>query len=145
MIWNEALKNVIEATGQKSTPGNGSDVLLARFFLVAVFGAGLVSLLLGVSPEKLAFCPCPFHLLTGIDCPGCGMTRACIALARGEIGRALQYNPLSIGLIIFAGAFALLPDRIRRFWRNLPDKIHVLFTASLLALILGFWAYRTLP
>jgi hypothetical protein len=135
----------MEAAGQKRAPGAGSDVLLARFFLLAMFGTGLVSLMFGVSPEKLAFFPCPFHSITGIHCPGCGMTRACIAIARGEIGQALQYNPFSLGLFIFAGAFALFPDRIRRFWSSLPGKTRTIYTGSLLALILGFWIYRILP
>jgi hypothetical protein len=145
VIRNEALKIAMGAIGRKSPPGTGSDVFLTRFFLVAILGAGLVSLLFGVSPGKLAFCPCPFYLLTGIHCPGCGMTRACIALARGEIGQALQYNPFSLGLIIFAGAFALFPDRSRRFWRSLTSRTRTLCTGSVLALILCFWIYRILP
>ena len=142
---NKALKSDKRTVLRTYISGMGSDVLLARFFLVAVLGAGLISLLFGPSPESMALCPCPFHSITGLKCPGCGMTRACIALARGDIHGALHYNPFSLGLLLFAGAFALFPDRIRRFWRSLTFRARTVCTGSMLALIFGFWVYRILP
>lgn len=38
--------------------------------------------------------PCVFYELTGLQCPGCGLTRAVLALARGEFASATQYNPM---------------------------------------------------
>jgi hypothetical protein len=38
---------------------------------------------------------CPFHLATGVPCPGCGTTRAALALARGDVLGALAFNPLA--------------------------------------------------
>lgn len=35
---------------------------------------------------------CPFKILTGFDCPGCGLTRATLALLRGDIKSSLHYN-----------------------------------------------------
>ncbi|MEJ2246292.1 MAG: DUF2752 domain-containing protein, partial [Acidobacteriota bacterium] len=90
MIRNEALKIMRATSIRGSTSGTGSDVLLARFFLVAVLGAGLASLFFGISPDSIALFPCPLHAITDIECPGCGMTRACIALARGDIPAALN-------------------------------------------------------
>lgn len=37
---------------------------------------------------------CPFALITGTACPGCGLTRATLALSRGEFGTALTFHPL---------------------------------------------------
>jgi hypothetical protein len=37
---------------------------------------------------------CPLRELTGLDCPGCGGTRALHALTRGDIGTALDHNVL---------------------------------------------------
>ena len=36
--------------------------------------------------------PCPFQYIFGIDCPGCGMTRAYISLLRLDLGRAFAYH-----------------------------------------------------
>lgn len=38
---------------------------------------------------------CPVALLTGIPCPGCGMTRALNALVRGDWAEAWLYHPIS--------------------------------------------------
>ena len=117
---------------------------LARIFLLAIPVAGAVSLLFGFSPETLSACPCPFHYITGIECPGCGMTRACIALGRGDIGHAFHYNPFSLGLVLFAGTFALFPKRIQSLWRDLSIKTRTAGTWLLLVIVLGVWIGRTL-
>ena len=41
-------------------------------------------------------------MLTGVPCPGCGGTRALIALLHGHFIEAIMTNPLSIVVIIFA-------------------------------------------
>ncbi|HOO57432.1 MAG TPA: DUF2752 domain-containing protein [bacterium] len=37
---------------------------------------------------------CLFKLIFGIECPGCGMTRAVSAVMHGNIAAAIEYNPL---------------------------------------------------
>jgi hypothetical protein len=44
--------------------------------------------------------PCPFHAITGLQCPGCGMGRALIALADMDLRAALRLNPFSIVLLL---------------------------------------------
>ena len=45
---------------------------------------------------------CPWHRLTGLPCPGCGTTRALVALLEGRPGFALTMNPLAtIGVVGF--------------------------------------------
>ena len=36
--------------------------------------------------------PCVFHKLTGLSCPGCGNSRALIALSHFELKKAAGYN-----------------------------------------------------
>ncbi len=49
---------------------------------------------------------CPFKLLTGIPCPGCGGLRAANVLLQGDVLEALYINPLSCVVMIF---LAILP------------------------------------
>ena len=37
---------------------------------------------------------CPIKELTGIPCPGCGMTRAYLSLLQGDISAAFAFHPL---------------------------------------------------
>ena len=49
--------------------------------------------------------PCLFHKITGLYCPGCGITRMLFALLRLDIYQAFRYNPwvflLLMGYIIY--------------------------------------------
>ncbi len=36
---------------------------------------------------------CPFRALTGLPCPGCGMTRAWISLLHGDLSAAFRFHP----------------------------------------------------
>jgi len=44
---------------------------------------------------------CPFKALTGILCPGCGMTRAFLALTEFDFVGAFHFNPFSLPLLVF--------------------------------------------
>lgn len=63
-----------------------------------VTAAGLIAgsgVLYTFSPTAHHFYPiCVFHAFTGLQCPGCGGTRALYQLLHLHIGQALQYNAL---------------------------------------------------
>jgi hypothetical protein len=64
---------------------------------------------------------CVFHRITGIDCPFCGMTRATLAIGRGDLRSALAFHPFApvvlaglvvlLGLIVAGRTEALLKGR----------------------------------
>lgn len=59
--------------------------------------------LAAVAVAALLFYRCPFKLITGLDCPGCGLTRAFCSILLGDFQAAVMYHPLS--LLIFAELF----------------------------------------
>ncbi len=50
---------------------------------------------------------CPIRRITGLECPGCGMTRACVMFVRGNFLDSLGYHlfgpAMMVGLGIAAG------------------------------------------
>lgn len=72
---------------------------------VALLGLGF---LFFVNPTAARwFPPCPFHVLTGLDCPGCGSLRALHSLLHLDVMRALSYNPLMCVCLPFLGGWWL--------------------------------------
>jgi hypothetical protein len=72
-------------------------------FGMAIVGAGAVVFFF--NPGTHGFYPvCQFHRLTGLNCPGCGATRALYALLHGNLPRALKDNSLFIFTIAFLAA-----------------------------------------
>ncbi len=49
------------------------------------------------SPNEISLFPkCPFLMLTGLECPGCGSQRALHSLFTLEFKEAFLYNPLAV-------------------------------------------------
>ena len=63
---------------------------------------------------------CPFFLLTGFFCPGCGSLRAYHQLLRGNVGVALGLNPLTV-LALPAMIYALATAWVAGY-RGLPPR-----------------------
>lgn len=61
--------------------------------------------------------PCLFTMILGLQCPGCGLKTAIVALIDGDLSRALTINPvapivLALMVLIFVhGARDLVPGR----------------------------------
>ena len=74
------------------------------FLSILATCAAIVSMLFFVDPARVSVYPtCPFHQLTGLDCPGCGSTRAAHALLHGRLVEALHFNALFVlSLPLFA-------------------------------------------
>ena len=58
--------------------------------------------------------PCPYKHYLGIDCPGCGMQRACIDLLNGEVVASfLAYPPLIPTIVMILYLIAHLIFKFR--------------------------------
>ncbi len=119
-------------------------------------GAGAVALLVALA---LRFFPLPagpensicfVRHFVGIPCPGCGLTRAFAALARGEWAQAVRLHPLAY---LFAGQFLFAwlawGDRVWRGNEWVSRRGLNLTLATDAALLLAVWIVRfsthTLP
>lgn len=51
--------------------------------------------------------PCVFKLMTGLNCPSCGVTRMGIAMMHGDFGLAFRYNQLLTVLMPFFAIYIL--------------------------------------
>ncbi|HCN78195.1 MAG TPA: hypothetical protein DIT13_13495 [Verrucomicrobiales bacterium] len=119
-------------------------VCRALLLMLAVIGAGY---LLG-----LPLWPCVFADVTGLPCPGCGMTRAASALLRGEWAEAWRFHPFAFAFAViglFAAAGAMLPRASAgalaakvEAW-EVKSRLTAIFLAVLLIFslmrVLGFW------
>ena len=77
-------------------------------------------------PARFPFPRCPFLLLTGLYCPGCGSQRAVHALLHGQVARAAGLNLLAAVLslpILALGA----ADGVRGWLRGRPERSVLLY------------------
>ena len=70
--------------------------------------AGAAAAVWYFDPTKAGFFPvCPLYSMTGLACPGCGMTRGFHALLHGDVLTALDYNALIPIFGLFIGYLLL--------------------------------------
>lgn len=51
---------------------------------------------------------CPFKMMTGLPCPGCGMTRSVVALLHGDPSASWFFHPLGSVFLLLVLAVALV-------------------------------------
>ena len=61
--------------------------------------------------------PCTFNKVTGLYCPGCGGTRATIALFRGQIIRSFRFHPFVLYGSVVGGWF-MISQTIQRISKD---------------------------
>ncbi|MBN9689983.1 MAG: DUF2752 domain-containing protein [Verrucomicrobia bacterium] len=105
-----------------------------------LMGLGLLLFLARVEPAGQGFFPrCWVYETIGIQCPGCGATRAVHALLNGEIERALRLNALFVSLLpllVWWGVRGLRGWWTGRWWRD--PFTHPIGLSTLAGLAVGF-------
>ena len=92
---------------------------------------------------------CPFHAITGIPCPGCGMTRGIVAGFEGRFADSVAYHPLALPLLALWTAWLLAGlfnrSRNRPFSAGFPDLASGRKGWALVALVLAVYGARLIP
>ena len=57
---------------------------------------------------------CPLRSITGIPCPLCGMTRACVAAVHGHLATSLAFSPGGILVVLLALTALIRPQLLMR-------------------------------
>jgi hypothetical protein len=97
----------------------------------------------GFMPSAFGY-TCPFKAITGLNCPGCGMSRAVHALAHGDVISALHFNALLLMVVPVLLYSWLAWFKSDRAGRPIPAPNLRLF-AFVMALIVVFGIVRNIP
>ena len=119
LCYNTFMK---ESTRSGSGSTNGKSSLLSGLLIGGAVAASAVL-------HHILKIPCVYRLLFGIECPGCGMTRAVISLSRLKLSEATSYNYMVWSLPLLA--VYLLTD-------GKPTKSKLANTLGLVTILIGF-------
>lgn len=91
---------------------------------------------------------CPTRTLLGLHCPGCGTTRACGALAHGDVAGAWRFNPALVlvglpllGWLVVSAIAALVTGR----WLRAPIALPPRAGWWIAALLIAYMVLRNVP
>jgi hypothetical protein len=90
---------------------------------------------------------CPWLLLTGTYCPGCGGLRAVNDLTNGDVVGAASSNLLFVGTLPLVGVLwaRTVADRWRGVTRSVSTRSAVVYAGLFLGVAVAFWVLRNLP
>lgn len=118
----------------------------ALWVTLAVLVLGLAAYKLRQDGGKDWMPGCFFRNHTGIECPGCGMTRGSTALLRGEFLKGFLYNP--VGMILFPLGIIGLGIEVIGWVRGKPLPFRLKpgrWGATVLAVVvISWWIVRNL-
>ncbi len=141
----------MEAAYMQGQGSNDAATWRERLFSLAFITTALAALvyvrLFNPSAPGAAIYPsCPFHTMTGLNCPGCGITRGLHQLLHGQFLSALNHNALLLLLLPILG-YALASNALVVIrGRGLPRPAMKSRYAHVLTWVLVvFWVLRNIP
>lgn len=120
-----------------------------KYLLLVVFLAIVVYVYSAYNPAEYAIFPrCPFRMITGYKCPGCGSQRAVHELFHANLSMAMHYNILlviSVPYLLLAFVFDIVKNTnpaYLRWRRRIFGKNAIII---ILGIIIVYWVLRNTP
>ena len=91
--------------------------------------------------------PCVFHMVTGLYCPGCGVTRMFLALFKLDIAEAFRSNSmvfilLPYGIFVYVRRYIYIIIKGEEYTYN---KYHRYVMTIIVVLVIAFGIARNIP
>ena len=129
-------------------PGKSSPAFRRLFGPTATWVSIGILVVAAIHPPHGAGIPiCGWRAITGLPCPGCGLTRSVSCTVRGELAAAWAYHPFGPVLLALAAGSAvagLQPRRVRQRLAGWCDRHGRALTISYAMLISAFLLFGVL-
>ena len=102
-----------------------------RSFIIKIYGILAIVL----------FYRCPVKIICDVDCPGCGLTRACLSALKFDFRAAFEYHPLC-PLFGACMVYFIFYEPINRKIK-LGSKLTVFFAIATAVVFIAVWLIRT--
>ena len=115
--------------------------------LIILFLIGLIAIIYGVLFKLGIVIPCVFHEITGLYCPGCGITRMILSILKLDFYQAFRYNNLIFVflplILVYVCDFLIkwIKSDPNYLYKKTSDKIWFI----LLIITLLFGVFRNVP
>ena len=104
--------------------------LLAAYYLVVRFTS--VSI------------PCPFKKITGLRCPGCGISRMLVAMSKGHFSEAFGYNQVLFFMVPMFVVLSVMKLAFMPKFLSDESKFYRIMTYAAIAVLLIFGVLRNI-
>ncbi len=101
---------------------------------------GLLLIFYFFEPTDDSFYPkCPFHSITGLQCPGCGTLRGLHALSHGHVVEAFRLNALMVIALPIAALGGLIELKLISQTSLLNNCYRKISSLKVVAIVVAVW------
>jgi len=109
--------------------------------------AGLAAIQIGLTAAGWQSWQCPIYAVSGMPCPGCGLSRATVLLARGQWNAAIHMHAFAPVVLVAVFGFTIAGILPRKHIRSMLLSIatverHTGIVALLALAMLIYWGLR---